>query len=314
MKRVLMTSAAFAVCASAAFAADPDEAKKSSGPSFDVEIAGGVDYDSNVSVDQIDINTGADDFAAAIDADFDFSTPLGPDTELQLGYGFSQSLHFDFTDFDLQSHLATADLSHDFGLAEIGAAYRFAYSRLGGDPFLTMHQINPYISKFIGKTLYLRGGYTYSDKDFEEPAIIPAPATRDAKNNSFGGDVYVFLNGVKSYFVAGYEREIEKAVSDEFDFHANNYRVRFAQRFPFGAGDAELSLGYRFEDRDYDNQTPSILAVRADERHRFQAELEIPVTDHAFARLELEHGDYKSNLPSADYKQDLAGVRLGLRF
>ena len=313
MNRVLMT-AALALGAGAAAASETDETKKSSGPSFDVEIAAGVDYDSNISVNQLDANTGADDFAAAIDADFDFSTPVGPDTEFQLGYGFSQSLHADFTAFDLQSHLATADLTHDFGLAEIGAAYRFAYSRLGGDPFLTMHQVNPYISKFIGKTLYLRGGYTYTDKNFEEPAAIPAPPTRDAKNNSFGGDVYVFLNGVKSYLVGGYEREIEKAVSDEFDFHADNFRVRFAQRFPFGGGDAELSLGYRFEDRNYDNQTPSILAVRADERHRFQADLEIPVTDHAFARLEVEHGDYKSNLASADYRQNLAGVRLGLRF
>src|SRR3990167_124613 len=308
MNRVMMMTAAFAVCAGDALAADPEAAKKSSGPSFDIEIAAGVDYDSNVSVNQLDANTGVDDFAAALDADFDFSTPLGPDTELQLGYGFSQSLHFDLTAFDLQSHLATADLSHDFGLAEIGAAYRFAYSRLGGDPFLTMHQVNPYISKFIGKTLYVRGGYTYTDKNFEEPA------TSDATNDSFGGDVYLFLNGVKSYLVGGYEREIEKAVSDEFDFHADNFRVRFAQRFPFGAGDAELSLGYRFEDRNYDNQTPSILAVRADERHRFQADLEIPLTKRAFARLEFEHGDYKSNLPSADYKQDLAGVRLGLRF
>lgn len=314
MKRVLTMSAAIAVCAGAAFAAEPGDGKKSSGPSFDVEIAAGVDYDSNVSVDQLDTNTGADDFAAAIDADVDFSTPVGPNTEFELGYGFTQSLHADFTAFDLQSHLATADLSHDFGVAEIGAAYRFAYSRLGGDPFLTMHQVNPYMSKFIGKTLYVRGGYTYTDKNFEEPATIPAPPTRDAKNDSFSGDVYIFLNGVKSYIAGGYEREIEKASSDEFDFHANNFRVRLAQRFPFGAGDAELSLGYRFEDRNYDNQTPSILAVRADERQRFQAELEIPVTDHAFARLEFEHGDYKSNLPSADYKQNLAGVRLGLRF
>lgn len=314
MKRLMMTAAAIAISAGTALAQEAGGPNKDNGPSFDVEIAAGVDYDSNVSVNELDANTGADDFAAAIDADFDFSTPVGPGTELQLGYGFSQSLHFDFTAFDLQSHLATADLSHDFGFAEIGAAYRFAYSRLGGDPFLTMHQVNPYISKFIGKTLYVRAGYTYADKNFEEPAAIPAPPTRDAKSNSFGGDVYFFLNGVKSYLMAGYERDIEKAVSDEFDFHANNYRVRFSQRFPFGSGDAELSLGYRFEDRNYDNQTPSILAVRADERHRFQAELEIPVTEHAFARLEFEHGDYKSNLPSADYKQDLAGVRLGLRF
>lgn len=309
MRRILLTTAAaFATGAGGAFASEPDGKEKSAGPSFDVEIAAGVDYDSNVSVDQLDQVTGEDDFAAAIDADFDFSTPVGADTEFEIGYGFSQSLHFDFTAFDLQSHLATADLSHDFGIAEVGAAYRFAYSRLGGDPFLTMHQVNPYISKFIGKTLYVRAGYAYSDKNFDTDPL------RDGDNSSYGGDVYVFFNGVKSYVVGGYERERENTFGDEFDYRANNFRVRFAQRFPFVAGDAELSLGYRFEDRNYDNVTPSILAVRADERHRFQADLEMPVTEHAFARLEFEHGDYKSNLPSADYKQNLAGARLGLRF
>jgi opacity protein-like surface antigen len=302
------------MAATAALAGEPGATKETSGPSFDVEIAAGVDYDSNISVNQLDTNTGQDDFAAALEADFDLTVPLGPNTEFQLGYGFSQSLHFDFTDFDLQSHLATADISHDFGIAEIGAAYRFANSRLGGDPFLTMHQVNPYISKFIGKTLYVRAGYTWSDKDFEEPTAISPPPTRDARNSSFGGDVYIFLDGVKTYIVGGYEREMEKAVSDEFDFHGDNFRVRFAQRFRFGASDAELSLGYRLEDRNYDNVTPSILTERDDKRQRFQADLELSITDNAFVRLEYEYGDYRSNLPSADFKQNLAGVRLGLKF
>ncbi len=279
-----------------------------SGPSFEVEIAAGVDYDSNISVNELDTNTGEDDFAAAIEADFNMTAPIAPNTEFQLGYSFAQTLHADLTDFDLQSHLATADLTHDLGPVEIGGAYRFAYSRLGGASFFTMHQVNPYAAVFIGKQFYVRGGYTWSDKDFD---VDP---TRDAKNRSYGGDVYFFLNGVKSYLVGGYERERENAVADEFDYHSDNFRVRFAQRFPFGVDQGELSLGYRHEARDYDNPTPSIMAVRDDKRNRFQAELELPINKFSFARFEYEHGDYNSNLPSADYKEDLGSVRLGLRF
>lgn len=291
-----------------AIAAETDGATRKSGPDINFEIAAGVDYDSNISVNELDANTGEDDFAAAIEADFDLTTPVGPNTEFQLGYGFSQSLHADFTAFDLQSHLATADLSHDFGPLEVGAAYRFAYSRLGGASFFTMHQVNPYAAAFIGKQFYVRGGYTWSDKDFDTDPL------RDAKNRSYGADAYFFLNGVKSYIVGGYERERENTVGDEFDYRSDNFRVRFAQRFPFGADDAELSVGFRREARDYDNVTASIGEVRNDKRNRFQAQLELPITDFAFARLEYEHGDYNSNLPAADYKEDLAGVRLGLRF
>lgn len=318
VKLCLVSAVSISALAGAAFAQEiEDDDKPKNGPSFEVEIAAGAEYDDNISVGQIDVNTGQDDFAAVIDADFDVGVPLGVRTELDLGYGFSQSLHKDFTAFDLQSHLATADLSHDFVLFEVGAAGRVAYSRLGGDKFLTMYQANPYIAKFIGDLLYVRAGYTFSDKNFaEQTPIPPAPAlpSRDAKNRAFGGDVYLFLNGVKSYFVAGYERERENALSDEFDYHADNFRVRFSQRFDLGGNDAELSLGFRHERRDYDSVTPSIGAVRDDERNRFQAELELPINDWAFLRAEVEHGDYKSNLPSADFKQNLAGLRLGVRF
>lgn len=318
LKVSLFAAVAIAPLVTIALAQTPNrDDKLRDGPSIDFEIAAGVEYDDNISVSQIDVNTGADDFAAVIDADLDVGLPLGPRTELDLGYGFSQSLHFDFTDFDLQSHLVTADLSHDFTAFEVGAAGRLAYSRLGGDKFLTMTQFNPYVAKFLGDLLYIRAGYTLSDRNFAETAAIPPalpPPTRDAKNHAYGGDVYFFIDGVKSYVVAGYEREREKADSDPFDYRGDNFRVRFAQRFDIGGKDARLSLGFHHERRDYDNVTPAIAVARDDKRNRFQAELEMPIAGPAFARLEFEHGDYKSNLPSADYEQNLVSLRLGFNF
>ncbi len=306
LRSLLISTAAFAI-AGPAHSAGVDEEKPKDGPSFDAEIAAGVEYDSNVSVNDVDQNTGADDFAAVIDADLEATIPVGLRTEVELGYGFSQSLHKDFTAFDVQSHLATAEVSQDFKLFEVGAAYRFAYARLGGDPFMTMHQVNPYAAAFFGDMLYARAGYTFSDRNFDVDPL------RDSKRNAYGGDVYLFLNGVKSYFTAGYEREIDNAVSDEFDYKSDNFRVRFSQRFDVGGEDAALSLGWRHERRGYEAITPSIAALREDKRDRFQAELELPINRWAFLRAEFEHGDYASNLPSADYKQNVAGLRLGAR-
>lgn len=305
-KTIFASTAALAV-AGPVFAAGVDEEKPKQGPSFEAEFSAGAEYDSNVSVNDVDTNTGSDDFAAVIDADFEATIPAGLRTEIEIGYGFSQSLHADFTAFDLQSHLATAEVSHDFKVVEVGAAYRFAYSRLGGDPFMTMHQVNPYAAASLGEMVYVRGGYTWSDRDFD------ADPLRDSKRRAYGGDVYLFLNGVKSYVAAGYQRERDNAVGDEFDYQSDNFSVRFSQRFDFAGEDAKLSLGWRREDRDYEAITPSIAAIRADTRDRFQAELEIPISSRAFVRAEFEHGDYDSNLPAANYKQDVAGLRLGLR-
>lgn len=277
-------------------------------PTFGADISVGAEYDSNISVNEIDANTGADDFAAVIDADFEFESEIAADTDLSLGYSFSQSLHADFTAFDVQSHFASAELSHDFGALDIGAAYRFIYTRLGGNGFLAMQQFSPYLSRFFGKKFFVRADYTYTDKNFQNRT------DRDATVHAGGADLYFFLNGVKSYFVTGYKFEDEDAVDPQFDYRSHNIKVRYAQRIPVGEREAKLKLGWRYETRDYASVTPSIGAVRDDDRHRFQAELEVPLTDRLYTLLEYEYANFTSNLASADYTQNLAGARFGVRF
>lgn len=297
-----------AIASGPAAFAQPAETEDHSDSPFSIEVSAGAQYDSNVSVSEIDNNTGADDIAAVIDADLEFETELGKNTELQLGYSFSQSIHDQFSAFDLQSHFGSADLSHDFGAFDLGAAYRLVYTRLGGEGFLLLQQFSPYFSTFFGKKLFLRADYAYTDKDFE------GRFDRDAVVQSGGADFYYFLNGVRTYFVLGYRYEDEDAGAPQFDFQAHNIKARFSQRIPMGPRYAKLKLGYRYESRDYSAITPSIGVIRDDTRHRFQADLEIPFTDRFFALLEYEHAEFKSNLPSADYAQDVASLRLGARF
>jgi Surface lipoprotein assembly modifier len=306
-------AASLSVWTSAAIAQDrsgeeiPREKQDKDSP-FSAEFSVGLEYDSNINVDEIDNNTGSNDKAAAINADLEYDLDLSSDTVLSLGYNFSQTLHDDFTNFDLQTHFVSADLSHDFGDVEPGIAYRFIHSRLGGDGFLTMHQISPYVSAFLSEKLFARADYTYSDKNFL------GRADRDAENHAGGVDFYYFVDGVKTYFVAGYKYANENAVDPQFDYDAHQFKLRFSQRFPVGSRDAELKLGWRYEARNYDNITPAIGVARDDDRHRLQAELEVPITDVFFARAEYEYGDYSSNLPTADYSQHLLGVHLGAKF
>ncbi len=288
--------------------AESEGAKKRADSPFSVELSVGAEYDDNISVNEIDSSTGADDFSAVIDADLEYETELGEDTELNLSYSFSQSLHDEFTTFDIQSHFASAGLSHDFGEFDLGAAYRFIYTRLGGAGFLQMQQFSPYASKFFGKKVFVRADYTYTDKDFENRV------DRDSTIHAGGADVYFFVDGVNTYFVVGYKYEDEDATDPEFDFQSHNIKARISKRFPMGKRKAKLKLGWRYESRDYASITPSIGVIRDDSRHRFQAELEIPVTDHVYTAVEYEYSDFTSNLASADYTQNLAAARLGIRF
>lgn len=311
-KRTILSQSAGLVAAihalsGVAYAETPAGEERLEAP-FSFEVSAGVEYDSNISVAEVDNNTGADDFAAVLDADLQFEKDLGEKSRLSLGYSFSQSLHEEFTNFDLQSHFASADISHDFGGVDVGAAYRLIYTRLGGEGFMLMHQVSPYISRFFGKKLFVRADYAYTDKDFE------ARTDRDAQSHAGGVDVYLFLNGVRTYFVAGYRFENEDAVDSQFDYEGHNFKARFSQRIPLGAREAKLKLGYRHEQRDYSAITPSIGVLRDDTRHRFEAEIEVPLTDRLYLAAEFEHAEFSSNLPAADFNQNLASLRVGMRF
>lgn len=286
---------------------DP-EPSDSGGSGLSAEFSAGAEYDSNVSVNALDANTGEDDVAAIFDASLGFDRDFGGGTGFSAGYDFSQSLYATFSDFDVQSHIVSAGLTQDFGAFEIGGDYHLAYSRLGGDGFLTVHRLSPNIAKFFGKSLYIRAAYVYADKNFI------GRTDRDAKSNAYGADAYLFLNGARTYFVGGYEREKENATDDQFDYKANNFKAKFVQRISLGENQGKFELGWRLEDRNYSSITPSIGVLRADKRNRLQAEIEIPLGRTFFANAAFEHGIYDSNLPSADYRQDLASLRLGARF
>ena len=110
---------------------------------FEFEVGTGLEYDSNVSVIDIDLNTASGDAAAVLNAGIDFKKQLGKETKVKLGYNFSQSLHFDFTGFDIQTHRATVGLNHDFGAVTGEVNYIFVYSTLGGTGFLTFQRVSP---------------------------------------------------------------------------------------------------------------------------------------------------------------------------
>ena len=274
---------------------------------FSLEISAGLESDSNVSVSDLEQSTGEDDQAAVFDADLDYELALGENTDLQLGYGLSQTSYDDFPEFDLQNHLLTGEVSQDFGTVDAGMAYRYIHTRLGGHDYMTTQQASPSVSRFFGRKLFARAEYTFSDKDFDEIN------ERDATAHAGGADLYWFLNGVRRYVVFGYRYREEDADDAQFDYGSHNLKLRLSQRFRFMARDATLKLGWLYEQRDYSAATPAIGENRDDDRNRFQAELELPLGDRLFTVLEYEYGGFSSNLESADYDQHVAGLRKGLQ-
>lgn len=277
-----------------------------SGLSF--HINAGAYYNNNVSVSELDVNVGNGDVSAKLSAQVKFEQELTENTEFALSYKMSSTIHEEFSRFDILTHLVSTKLEHDFGNFKAGVSYQFADSSLNQADFLTLNQISPYASKYFGKKTYVRGYYRYADKVFQ------SSPTRDANVHKGGADVYYFLDGVRQYVQFGYSYEDSDANGAEFDYGAHKIKVRYAKRLPFRGRQAKLKLGWRYEKRDYKNITPSIGVIRDDNRHRFQAEIELPITDVFYGQIELGHAIYTSNLPTADYDRNVVALSLGARF
>ncbi|MEL6862194.1 MAG: surface lipoprotein assembly modifier [Pseudomonadota bacterium] len=272
------------------------------------EVSAGVEQDSNVSINELDASTGNDDLALRLRAEIDFETDLTPETDLKFGYTISDKSFDEFSEFDLQTHILSGALSHDFGPVTAGGVIRYIDANLGGDGFQSITQFSPYASGYAAKNLFLRGALTHAEKEFD------IQSARDADVLTFDADAYVFLDGSRRYIVVGLEQESSDANDAQFSYDGLGAQLRFSQRFKFRDRTARAQARWRFETRDFDGETPSIGAPREDDRNRFNVELELPITDTIFVAPEYEYGDFSSNLPSADYSQNVVSVRVGARF
>lgn len=271
-----------------------------------LKFSAGVEYDSNVSVIDIDASTAEDDFVAVFDFDLSYDAELTEGSTFTFGYSFGQDVQFEFSDFDTQIHRGFTGLTQEIGPVETGLSYNLIYARLGGDGFLQMHRVSPHVAGYaFNRNVYWRASYIYTDKTFID---------RDERNSraqAGGGDAFFFLDGLNTYIISGYRYENENAAAPEFDFAGHNVKLKFVQRFSLISRKAKFKAGWRYEDRDYRNVTPSLGVSRDDERHKFELSLEAPINDVLFMEVEYNYDQFNSNLPTADFDQNVATIRLG---
>ena len=263
----------------------------------------GIEFDDNVSVPEIDATSGEADGAAVADLAGSYRLFDGERAVVEAGYDFAQSLHFDLSDADFQSHAAWLDGSHAIGRLDGGLGYRFSTSSLGGDGFLNLHELRPRLE------LPLRPGWTaelavaYLNKDF----LDSQDRDRDAHHVTAGVQNFFRLPDGKARFDAGARFEAEDARGSEFDYLGlslgGGLRVPFAWR-----GEWALDLAYRLRLRDYSNETPSIGEARLDLDNGVGIGLMRRLTRRVEAHLDYRFTAADSNLPSADYLDNTLGL------
>ncbi len=274
--------------------------------SWSAEASAGLRYDSNVVIEEADVTSEDGDGAAVLDLSLDYEIDLGPETSLEFGYGFGLLKYFELGDFDRQIHNFTVDLQRDFGMLDVGVTYGLYHARLDGDGFLTLNRASPYISFAPSAESFLRFSYAYSDHD------LIGRSARDAEAHQGYADFYYFFDGIDRYLRLGYEYETRDAVDTQFSFDGHSMKADLVTAVPFGGRDANFSIGYLFEQRDYEGIAPSIAARRDDTRHTLSGELEVELGGPWFTMLEYRYRDAASNLAIADYQEQRIEWRVGV--
>jgi len=268
----------------------------------------GAEYNSNVSVTELESASGEADYAGLLDAGIDLSWKPSERFTADVGYSYSSSQYREFDAFDLDLHLLYVDASYDLDVVTIGANHYYGDANLGGDDFLTLKQYSVYAARLFGDSFYLRGALNFTDKSFD------TVAGRNADSEGFNVDGFWYFNQGKSSVVLGYAWSDENTLASEFAHKSHTLRARYSNRFMVAAKDAQIQLGLRMQERDYTSVTPSIGSRRDDRQQIAEARFEVSLNSSLTVVSQLEYGNYSSNLSSADYDETRASLGLRLSF
>ena len=279
-----------------------------SGPfEFPVQLtlAAGLQYDDNVTVDELDQTSRLSDVAAVFDFDADYKKRFDQGTDLSVGYSLAQRTFFEESEFDLQIHNGKLGLKQNFDNFDIGVDFYTIHARLDRDGLLNIQQLAPYFTTFLSDKLYLRSSYRYQDKSFK------SNPDRNAHTHAIDNDLYYFLDSTREYFVAGYRFETEDTRADEFDYNAHQFVVRYTKRWNlYGNRPVRMRLDWRYEKRNFESITPAIGEIRDDDRHRLRARFDIPISKTLTALLKYEYRNHVSNLETVDFTDNRIEAQL----
>lgn len=278
------------------------------GPDLSGSVSIGGEFDSNVSVDEADLNTRRGDEAVLLAAGLNLELLDTPTTTFELGYDFDQSLHKELTAFDLQIHGISASATQTLGPIVFGLDARYRRALLGGDDYLSLSAINPSATWGLADNMVLRAAYIGQQKTYLTSTRL------DAWNDQAAVDLYRYFARRRGFVVLSLRYDHEDAAAEELDYRAWQAGIRGQAPITVGAFRARVRLGYAYSDRDYSAVTPSIGEKRREHRSTMSAAVDFPVTTGLTLRPAMRLVDRDSNLPSFDYTEEVFSAEWEYRF
>jgi hypothetical protein len=294
---LLLSNSASAGIANNTHAENKQPLNSTAGTSID------LGFDTNVSVDEIDLVTSKGDRFVKIGIAADAEYAIYPASELHASYQLSDQRFDDFNELNRRTHMLSTGAVHKFSNVKAELSYRYTDASLGGDDFAQTSQWAPVISGFINKQQFVRLVYSNGHKWFADNP------QRDNSYFELGADYYYFLNGIRQYVSATIKVGHENADEPEFEYQLQQLHLRYQYRTTLLAYPVKLKLGWRYQHRDYDEIPNTIVNdFRIDRRRHYAIGLEFQLQQKLTADLQAEYQDNESNLQSVAYDKRVFSI------
>jgi Flp pilus assembly protein TadD len=291
-----------------------------------------LEYDTNVTLGPAAASgtvpeaiTGKGDWRFVINAGGRYVALEQRGLSVALGYEFFQSLQFHLTDFDLQDHRPSLQLTYDFGPVLAGVLGRYDYYLLGGDSFLSEATAFPWVAlreEGIGRTeVYYRMQYRdYKNASVDEEAGTAPFKVLNGFYNFVGVRQVIDLGHTDRELWFGYRlgfNDMESGGSELYQYGAHQFEVALRWLLPYAV---VAETGFQYERQDYSSASavfPPVGDPRRDNDYRAIVAFERPLAElyeHLFVNAAWYGTFNDSNKAAFEYDRQIGSVGAEVRF
>lgn len=243
-----------------------------------------------------------------------------------VAYGLYQSFHQKLATFDVQDHAPSVFVQRQLGRVTARLQYAFDYVRVGQDPFLLAHAVQPIVTIAESDSQFTQIQLRYQNKDFQDDRFA-GNSFRDGKNWLGGVTQYAYFASGTAHVRIGYTFDTDRTGGGNPSVATPGVQTNAdwaykAHRFSVGLGAPEFwtlrpSLAFDYYRMNYENPN-SFSTDGTQSRHDnimfFTATIARPLNDWLVMAAEYNYTKDQSNLSVFSYTRNIVSLTLSSRF
>jgi tetratricopeptide (TPR) repeat protein len=274
---------------------------------FALTLAGGIQYDSNVILEEDDPagpKAKKADWRAVLFLNSVYSFLNGTGARAEAGYQFYQSVHHDLSDYNVQQH--TGRIAGRLGLSTTASAeleYAFQYSFAGADHYSTAHRFAPRLSVKLSPESLTELHASYELKRFFDSPVFTGLTGKNGTNMAAGVSHTIML-GKKAGIALDYTYDADSADAAYWSYTGNKGTVNALAEW----GVYKFFGGISYYDRKYDAIGPGATVKRHDGVQEYSAGVSRKAGRTVTVNLSDQYTMNDSNLAVYQYKRNIISL------